>query len=109
MLAWPEIGGVAEVMNMRGVIDRDPRMSAIVQAGLASGKPVCGHARGLAGADLNAFMAAGVSSDHELTSADDLLAKLRAGLTHRTARLARLPAAGIRRGARRRSATCRRP
>ncbi|MEF2071573.1 adenine deaminase [Consotaella aegiceratis] len=81
MLRWPEIGGVAEVMNMRGVIDRDPRMSAIVQAGLASGKPVCGHARGLAGGDLQAFMAAGVSSDHELTSADDLMAKLRAGLT----------------------------
>ncbi len=52
MLAWPEVGGIAEVMNMRGVIDRDPRMSAIVQAGLASGKLVCGHARGLQGADL---------------------------------------------------------
>jgi len=81
MLSWPEIGGVAEVMNMRGVIDRDPRMSAIVQAGLQSGKLVCGHARGLGGGDLNAFMAAGVSSDHELTSADDLMAKLRAGMT----------------------------
>jgi adenine deaminase len=81
MLAWPEIGGIAEVMNMRGVIDRDPRMSGIVQAGLAAGKPVFGHARGLAGAELNAFMAAGVSSDHELTSADDLMAKLRAGMT----------------------------
>ncbi len=81
MLSWPEIGGIAEVMNMRGVIDRDPRMSAIVQAGLASGKLVCGHARGLEGAELAAFMAAGASSDHELTSADDLMAKLRAGLT----------------------------
>lgn len=81
MLDWPEVGGIAEVMNMRGVIDRDPRMSAIVQAGLASGKLVCGHARGLQGADLAAFMAAGVSSDHELVSGEDLMAKLRAGLT----------------------------
>lgn len=81
MLAWPEIGGVAEVMNMRGVIDGDPRMQAIIQAGLASGKLICGHARGLEGADLNAFMAAGVDSDHELISSNDLLAKLRAGLT----------------------------
>lgn len=81
MLAMPEIGGVAEVMNMRGVIERQERMSDIVQAGLASGKPVCGHARGLSGADLNAFMAAGISSDHELTSADDLIEKLRAGLS----------------------------
>ncbi|NTG05670.1 adenine deaminase [Rhizobium rhizogenes] len=81
MLAWPEIGGVAEVMTMRGVIDGDPRASAIVNAGLQSGKLVCGHARGLEGADLSAFMAAGVSSDHELTSGADFLAKLSAGLT----------------------------
>ncbi|MFN7102371.1 MAG: adenine deaminase [Pseudorhizobium sp.] len=81
MLRWPEVGGIAEVMNMRGVIDRDPRMSAIVQAGLASGKLICGHARSLAGADLAAFLAAGITSDHELVSADDLLGKLRAGLT----------------------------
>ncbi|HEY0121475.1 MAG TPA: adenine deaminase [Rhizobium sp.] len=80
MLAWPEIGGVAEVMTMRGVIDGDPRASAIVNAGLQSGKLVCGHARGLEGADLCAFMAAGISADHELTSGTDFLAKLSAGL-----------------------------
>jgi adenine deaminase len=81
MLSWKDIGGVAEVMNMRGVIDGDPRMTDIVNAGLKSGKLVCGHARGLEGADLNAFIAAGVSSDHELTSGADFLAKLQAGLT----------------------------
>lgn len=81
ILSWPQIGGVAEIMNMRGVIERDPRMSGIVQAGLVSEKLLCGHARGLKDADLNAFMAAGVSSDHELVSAEDLMAKLRAGLT----------------------------
>ncbi|CVI62800.1 MULTISPECIES: adenine deaminase [Agrobacterium] len=81
ILSWPQVGGVAEIMNMRGVIERDPRMSGIVQAGLVSQKLLCGHARGLKDADLNAFMAAGVSSDHELVSAEDLLAKLRAGLT----------------------------
>ncbi|CAN7647478.1 amidohydrolase family protein [Rhizobium sp. LjRoot98] len=80
LLSWPEIGGIAEVMNMRGVINRDPRMSAIVQAGLASEKLICGHARGLNGGDLAAFMAAGVSSDHELTSSADLMEKLRAGM-----------------------------
>ncbi|MCZ7465464.1 adenine deaminase [Rhizobium rhizogenes] len=81
ILSWPQVGGVAEIMNMRGVIERDPRMGGIVQAGLASGKLVCGHARGLKDADLNAFMAAGVSSDHELVSGEDLMEKLRAGLT----------------------------
>jgi adenine deaminase len=81
MLRSPAIGGVAEVMNMRGVIDGDPRMTEIVNAGLASGKLVSGHARGLEGAGLNAFMAAGITSDHELTSGADLLQKLAAGMT----------------------------
>ncbi|MDE1991980.1 MAG: adenine deaminase, partial [Rhizobiaceae bacterium] len=81
MLAWRDIGGVAEVMNMRGVIDGDPRMTDIVNAGLSSGKLVCGHARGLEGSDLNAFVAAGITSDHELTSGADFLSKLQAGLT----------------------------
>jgi adenine deaminase len=81
MLYWPKIAGLAEMMNMRGVIDRDPRTSGIVQAALASEKLVCGHGRGLAGADLAAFMAAGIGSDHEVISGEDLLAKIRAGLT----------------------------
>jgi adenine deaminase len=81
MLRWPEIAGVAEVMDMRGVLERQARMRGIVDAGLASGKLVCGHARGLEGADLQAFAAAGIESDHEITSGDDLLAKLRAGFT----------------------------
>ncbi|GGB10755.1 adenine deaminase [Brucella endophytica] len=80
LLRRDEIGGVAEVMNMQGVIDGEPRMSSIVHAGLAAGKPVCGHARGLTGSSLQAFMAAGVGSDHELTSGADLMEKLRAGL-----------------------------
>jgi adenine deaminase len=81
MLMWPKIVGLAEVMNMRGVIDREPRISGIVQAALVSEKLVSGHARGLAGGDLAAFMTAGITSDHELISGDDLLQKLRAGLT----------------------------
>ncbi|NRQ16880.1 adenine deaminase [Ensifer sesbaniae] len=81
ILSWPEIGGIAEMMNMRGVIDGEARISAIVQAGLAARKPVNGHARGLEGADLQAFVTAGVSSDHELVSGDDLMEKLRAGLS----------------------------
>ncbi|TNB48605.1 adenine deaminase [Martelella lutilitoris] len=81
LLARPEIGGIAEVMNMEGVISGSPRMSGIVNAGLDAGKPVFGHARGLSGDRLSAFISAGVSSDHELTSGDDLLEKLRAGLT----------------------------
>ncbi|MCJ8508892.1 amidohydrolase family protein [Rhizobium lemnae] len=81
LLARQEIAGIAEMMNMRGIIEGDARMEGIIQAGLATRKLVCGHARGLSGPDLQAFVTAGVSSDHELVSADDLLEKLRAGLT----------------------------
>lgn len=81
MLSWPEVIGVAEVMDMRGVLDRSAHMRGIVGAGLAAGKLVCGHARGLAGADLHGFLAGGIGSDHEITTGEDLLAKLRAGLT----------------------------
>ncbi|MDM4207404.1 adenine deaminase [Klebsiella spallanzanii] len=81
MLAWPEVRGVAEVMDMHGVLHGSERMQEIVQAGLDSGKLIEGHARGLSGADLQAYLAAGVTSDHELTSAEDALEKLRAGLT----------------------------
>ncbi|MCI0756755.1 adenine deaminase [Teichococcus vastitatis] len=81
MLRWPEIAGVAEVMDMRGVLERSALMRGIVGAGLASGKLVCGHARGLSGGELQGFAAAGIGSDHEITSGADLLEKLRAGLT----------------------------
>ena len=81
LLSWPEIVGVAEVMDMRGVLSRGANMRAVVGEGLASGKLVCGHARGLAGADLQAFAAAGISTDHEITSGEELLARLRAGFT----------------------------
>ncbi len=79
MLSWPDIAGLAEMMNMQDVIMRDDRVAGIVQAALESGKMVCGHARGLKDDDLAAFAAAGISSDHELVSGEDLLAKLRAG------------------------------
>src|SRR5206468_3824716 len=40
MLSWPEVGGVAEVMDMLGVIGESRRMGDVVEAGLASGKLV---------------------------------------------------------------------
>lgn len=81
LLSWPEVAGVAEVMDMHGVLNGSERMLEILNAGLESGKLIEGHARGLSGAGLQAYLAAGVTSDHELTSAADALEKLRAGLT----------------------------
>ena len=81
MLSWPEVAGVAEVMDMGGVLEGSRRMREIMAEGLLSGKIIEGHARGLSGARLQAYAAAGVSSDHEVTSAEDAIEKLRAGLT----------------------------
>jgi adenine deaminase len=81
MLAWPEVGGLAEVMDMLGVLTSDGRMVDVVAAGLDSGKLVSGHAAGLTGAELQAYLAAGITSDHEIVGDDDAMAKLRAGMT----------------------------
>jgi len=81
LLALPEVAGLAEVMDMRAVLEGSPRMMAILSAALASGKIIEGHARGLSGERLQAYAAAGISADHEITSGADALEKLRAGMT----------------------------
>jgi adenine deaminase len=81
MLAWPEVSGVAEVMDMPGVLRGTAHMAGIVGAGLASGKNVNGHARGMVEGDLQAYLSAGISSDHEIVGPEDFLQKLRGGMT----------------------------
>ena len=80
LLSWPEVIGVAEMMDMNGVLSGSSRMVAIAEEGRAAQKLVEGHARGLTGPRLQGYLAAGIGSDHEITSGDDLLEKLRAGL-----------------------------
>ncbi|MFT7106993.1 MAG: adenine deaminase [Yoonia sp.] len=81
LLARSDIHGAAELMTMHQLLDGNARVQGIVAAGLASGKRVCGHGRGLENGDLMAYAAAGVETDHELTSAADLIARLEAGMT----------------------------
>jgi len=81
MLSWDEVGGLAEVMDMLGVLGNDTRMVDVVAAGLRSGKLVSGHAAGLTGAALQAYLAAGMTSDHEIFTEPDCLERLRAGMT----------------------------
>jgi adenine deaminase len=81
LLARDDIHGAAELMTMQPLLNGSPRVTGIVNAGLASGKRVCGHGRGLTGGDLAAYAASGVETDHELTCAADLIARLEAGMT----------------------------
>ena len=80
MLSWPEVLGVAEMMDMNGVLRNSSRMTAIAEEGRAASKLLEGHARGLTGPRLQGYLAAGVTSDHEISGAEDFLEKLRAGL-----------------------------
>lgn len=74
------IVGLAEMMNFPGVIFRDPGVLAKITAAKMAGKPVDGHSPGLAGKDLNAYVAAGIESDHECTDTSEALEKLRLGM-----------------------------
>ena len=70
--------GLAEMMNYPGVLFQDPQVLAKIAA--AGSRPVDGHAPGLSGFDLNAYILAGPGSDHEAVHLDEALEKLRAGV-----------------------------
>ena len=76
--AHPRVLGLAELMNFPGAIHGDPGVLAKLEA--FDGAVVDGHAPGVRGKDLNAYVAAGPSSDHECTTADEAREKLRRGL-----------------------------
>src|SRR5258708_3314716 len=70
--------GIAEMMNFPGVIAGDPNEVAKLQTGLTD--HVDGHAPGVRGPALNAYIAAGVRSDHEATTFEEALEKRRLGM-----------------------------
>ena len=75
----PRVQGLAEMMNYPGVIDADPQVIEKIVAAQAHHKKIDGHAPGLVGNDLNAYIAAGVYSDHECSDPADAIAKLERG------------------------------
>ena len=70
--------GIAEMMNFPGVIAGDPNEVAKLQTGLTD--HVDGHAPGVRGQALNAYIAAGIRSDHEATTYEEALEKRRLGM-----------------------------
>jgi adenine deaminase len=75
ILRHPRALGVAEMMNFPGVIAGDPDVLARMVA-----PHVDGHAPGVLGAALDAYVAAGIRSDHEATTAAEALEKRRRGM-----------------------------
>jgi adenine deaminase len=74
----PRVLGLGEVMDVEGVLARRPDVVAKLDA--AAGKVTDGHAPGLAGMDLNAYVLAGPASDHECVTVDEGLERLRRGM-----------------------------
>jgi adenine deaminase len=74
----PRVLGLAEVMNFPGVIHGDPGVMEKIHA--FEGRPVDGHAPGVRGRALNAYVAGGPGSDHESTTAEEAEEKLRLGM-----------------------------
>lgn len=75
----PDVVALAEMMNFPGVVFGDLDVLKKVSLGLKH-RIVDGHCPGLRGKHLQAYAAAGISSDHESTTADEALEKVRAGL-----------------------------
>ena len=74
----PSVIGLAEVMNFPGVVHGDLAVLAKLRA--FEGRVIDGHAPGLSGAALNAYVAAGITSDHECTTLREAREKLRLGM-----------------------------
>ncbi|MCF2665120.1 adenine deaminase [Oscillibacter valericigenes] len=75
----PRVQGLAEMMNFVGTIAGDDQCVEKIVAAQAHHKKIDGHAPDLVGNDLNAYIAAGVYSDHECHDLQDAIAKLERG------------------------------
>lgn len=78
LLDEPRLLGLAEVMNYPAVVSGDAAVLAKLEA--FRGRVLDGHAPGLGGLELNAYAAAGISSDHESTTVEEAREKLCRGL-----------------------------
>jgi adenine deaminase len=80
LLSNSRVIGLGEMMNYPGVIDADPAVLGKIAAARDVGKPVDGHAPGLSSKNLQAYLSAGISTDHECITAEEALEKLMYGM-----------------------------
>ena len=78
VLSSPNVIGLGEMMNFPGVLSGDEEV--LQKIGASQGKIIDGHAPGLAGKELNAYISAGILSDHESTTLEEGNEKLRRGM-----------------------------
>jgi adenine deaminase len=78
ILASPNVIGLGEMMNFPGVVSGDEEVLQKISA--SQGRVIDGHAPGLTGKELNAYLSAGILSDHESTTLEGGKEKLRRGM-----------------------------
>ena len=78
VLGWQNVIGLGEMMNFPGVINGDEQVLSKIAA--AEGKIIDGHAPGVTDKQLNAYMSAGIYSDHESTALEEGREKLKRGM-----------------------------
>ncbi len=81
LLQDPMVIGLGEVMNISAVLNNDEEIHLKIQFARSQGKVVEGHAPGLKGKKLNAYIAAGIMSDHECETAAEAVDRLHLGMT----------------------------
>jgi adenine deaminase len=79
-LQWDNVVGLGEVMNFPGVVYGDPKMCGEIEATMNSGKAVTGHFPSEDDRMLQAYIASGVTSDHETVTREQGLHKVRMGM-----------------------------
>lgn len=80
MLQDEKVIGIAEIMDYIGVINQSDRMASIIDKGLERDVYNEGHLPRTTGRNLDAYLAAGVDSDHESRSSEEFIEKLRQGM-----------------------------
>lgn len=80
LLQLPGITHLAEMMNVPGVLNKDPAVLAKLAAARSLDKPIDGHAPNLSGDSLKAYVAQGITTDHESLTFDEAREKIKAGL-----------------------------
>ncbi len=76
----PWVLGIAEMMNYSGLLNLDKNVLAKLDLAKSKGKRIDGHAPFLSGKDLCAYVASGVKSDHECTTPEEAIEKIRLGM-----------------------------
>lgn len=79
LLKRERVVGLAELMNAFGTVRNDEEIIKKILITKAADKVIDGHAPGLSGNELNAYVSAGVTSDHECSNAEEAIEKLRLG------------------------------